>query len=137
MYDLPLLLPNKVLTMTDREFDAFLSYNSQDRDVVLRIANQLRAQGLRLWLDLDQLSPGASWANEVRHAIANCHAALIMVGASGSGRFQEIELRSIMQEFLEKRRPIIPVFLPGTPSDVQLPLFLRSFTYVDLRLGVT
>jgi len=37
------------------DFHVFLSHNSKDKSVVREIATALRAQGLRPWLDEDEL----------------------------------------------------------------------------------
>ena len=41
-------------------FDVFLSHNSKDKEVVREIAERLRADGLRVWLDDWQIRPGDS-----------------------------------------------------------------------------
>ena len=44
----------------------------------------------------------------------------------------------LIESFGFKRgMPVIPVLLPGAPSEPELPLFLTQFTWVDLRDGLT
>ena len=38
---------------------------------------------------------------------------------------------------MDRRLPVIPVLLPDAPARPELPLFLRAFTWVDLRIGLT
>jgi len=40
-------------------------------------------------------------------------------------------------EFVERKLPVIPVLLPGAPEQPELPLFLKAFTWVDLRKGLS
>ena len=45
--------------MTDSfSYDVFLSHSSRDKAVVRRIAERLRADGLRVWFDEWELKPG-------------------------------------------------------------------------------
>jgi TIR domain len=120
--------------MTIKNFDAFVSYSRIDQEVVLRVADALRARGLRLWIDIFEIAPGMVWTHEIVRAMEHCNAVLIMLGASGQGSYSDVELLSILRN---EKRPIIPVLIPGAPSDVRLPLSLAVLTYIDLRLGVT
>ena len=45
---------------TDFEFDVFLSHSSKDEAVVRPLAERLRADGLRVWLDEWEIKPGDS-----------------------------------------------------------------------------
>ena len=47
------------------EFDVFLSHNSKDKPGVLELAKEMKARGLRVWLDAWQLRPGQSWQEEL------------------------------------------------------------------------
>lgn len=46
-------------------------------------------------------------------------------------------MRACLSEFVDRRSPVIPVLLPDAPDKPDLPLFLRAFTWVDLRDGLT
>lgn len=47
----------------------FISYVHEDHLNVQRLAEQLDAAGVKVWLDRDQLTPGQRWPTAIRHAI--------------------------------------------------------------------
>lgn len=49
--------------------NVFISYIRENRDIVQRLADDLTAGGLEVWLDLKDLSPGVRWKDEIRRAI--------------------------------------------------------------------
>ncbi|MBF0551597.1 MAG: TIR domain-containing protein [Deltaproteobacteria bacterium] len=116
-------------------FDVFLCYNSQDKPVVRTLAESLQKRGLNVWLDEWELIPGRPWQEALEIAIEERHfrAAAVLVGPNGIGPWSNKEMRAFLSEFINCDVPIIPVLLPGAPSEVKLPVFLRSFTWVDLR----
>jgi|SRR4029077_4661622 hypothetical protein len=58
--------------------------------------------------------------------------AIVCVGEKGRGPWQKMELRAF-EEFVRRGIPVIPVILPCCKNVPELPLFLRQFTWVDLR----
>ena len=46
-------------------------------------------------------------------------------------------MRGCLSEFVSRKVPVIPVLLPGAPEVPKLPFFMRRFTWVDLRGGLT
>ncbi|MCX6677787.1 MAG: toll/interleukin-1 receptor domain-containing protein [Methanothrix sp.] len=42
------------------EYDVFLSYSSKDREIVHALAERLKQDGLRVWLDAWAIQPGDS-----------------------------------------------------------------------------
>jgi len=50
----------------------FLSYASQDKQVALRLAESLRAVGIEVWLDQDELAGGDAWDRKIRQQIQSC-----------------------------------------------------------------
>ena len=118
-------------------FDTFLSHNSRDRPGVLRLARALRARGVKVWLDEWQLVPGRPWQDALETIIGAARSALVVVGEDGLGPWEVPEVRACISEFVERRMPVIPVLLPGLRQAPDLPLFLRQFTWVDLRKGLT
>lgn len=49
----------------------FISYVRENSDVVDRLAQDLRQQGITVWLDRDDIAPGQYWKDAVREAIKN------------------------------------------------------------------
>ena len=120
-----------------RVFDVFLSYNSKDRSEVQAIAQRLRDDGIRVWLDEWELVPGRPWQEALEAMIERTKTAAVLIGPSGLGPWEAPEMRACLSEFVSRSMPIIPVLLPGTVGQPVLPLFLRQFTWVDMRTGTT
>lgn len=118
-------------------FDVFLSHNSNDKPAVRKIAEALRDRGLRPWLDEWELVPGRVWQEALEEIIQTARSVAVLVGRDGLGSWENREMRSCLEEFVQRKLPVIPVLLPGAPAQPELPLFLRSFTWVDLRNGFT
>ena len=118
-------------------FDVFLSHNSKDKITVRKLAQALEERGLRVWLDEEELIPGRPWQEELEKIIQTVRTAAVLVGKDGLGPWEIPEMRACLSEFVDRRLPVIPVLLPDAPTKPELPLFLRAFTWVDLRGGLT
>jgi CHASE2 domain-containing sensor protein len=117
-------------------FDVFLSHNSQDKPAVRELADLLVARGLRPWLDERELVPGRPWQEALEEVIQAARTAAVLVGRDGLGPWEEVEMRACLSQFVDRRKPVIPVLMPGAPARPDLPLFLTQFTWVDLRSGL-
>lgn len=118
-------------------FDVFFSHNSKDKSAVIRLAKTLQARGIRVWLDSWELLPGRPWQDALERIIKETRTAAVLVGKEGFGPWEVPEMRSCISQFVERDMPVIPVLLPGVRSVPDLPVFLRQFTWVDLRRGMT
>jgi hypothetical protein len=121
----------------DGLFDVFLSHNSKDKPTVRQLAQALQKRGLEVWLDEEQLVPGRPWQEALEEIIQTTRTAAVLVGKDGLGPWEIPEMRACLPEFVNRKLPVIPVLLPGAPTKPELPLFLRAFTWVDLRGGLT
>jgi hypothetical protein len=121
---------------TSRRVQAFLCHNSQDKPTVTRVAKRLEKEGIFVWYDKTHLMPGSSWQEEVEFVIAETQGALVFIGPHGPGPWENREMRSLLSEFVRRGIAIIPVYLPGSDHAAPLPIFLREFTWVDLRNGL-
>jgi hypothetical protein len=118
--------------MTEQRLDVFLCHNSEDKPAVIEIAQQLRQNNLKPWLDVWELQPGAIWQFMLKQQIERIGAAAVFVGKQGFGPWQREELYALLQEFTHHERPVIPVILPDAPMQPQLPLFLRNRHRIDV-----
>lgn len=118
-------------------FDVFLSHNSKDKDVVRLLAEKLKGEGLKVWLDEEQLIPGRTWQEAIEEVLKTVKSASILIGRDGLGPWVVPEMRICLMEFASRNLPVIPILLPGAPEKPEIPGFLRLFTWVDLREGMS
>jgi len=81
--------------------------------------------------------PGQSWQEALETIIQTIHSVAVLVGKDGLGPWEIPEMQATLSEFMDRKLPIIPVLLPDAPAKPELPLFLRGFTWIDLRDGLT
>jgi hypothetical protein len=118
---------------SDKQFDTFLCHNSEDKDAIRALNTRLMENGVVTWLDEEQLPPGRPWQDELERQISSIKSAIVAVGQSGTGPWQNVEIRAFLNEFVKRGCPIIPLILPDCKDIPDLPLFLKQFTWVDLR----
>lgn len=123
--------------MLRKKFDVFLSHNSKDKPAVRELGEALKARGLAVWLDEWELVPGRPWQEAIEEIIQTTKSAAVLIGKDGLGPWEIPEMRACLSEFVSRQLPVIPVLLPDAPAQPALPLFLKQFTWVDLRGGLT
>jgi len=116
-------------------FDVFLSHNSSDKPTVRALKQALAEWGLECWLDEEQLRPGLSWPDLLEQGIKDSGSVAVCVAADGLGPWEAEEMQAALILAVRDHRPIIPVLLPGAPSEPELPMFLGNRTWVDLSGG--
>ncbi len=122
-----------VVSPQSERFDVFLCHNSTDKPAIREIASFMKNAGIRVWLDEEQLPAGLPWQPEIERQIGQISAAAVFVGESGFGPWQNMEMRAFLSEFVQRGIPVIPVILADSTSVPELPIFLRSMTWIDLR----
>jgi hypothetical protein len=118
-------------------FDVFLSYNHADKPAVGELAAALRNRNVKVWMDDNDLPLGHPWQPKVDEVIRTVHAAVIVIGPAGLGKWHHRELQACLTQNVEREMAVIPVLLPGCPDPSSLSSFLQENTWLDLRAGVT
>jgi len=118
---------------SEERFDVFLCHNSKDKDSIRELNTRLKGHKVLTWLDEEQLRPGIPWQDELEAQIQSINTVIVAVGESGTGPWQDVEIRAFLGEFVRRGCPVIPVLLPDCKAIPKLPLFLKQFTWVDLR----
>ncbi len=115
-----------------KKFDVFLSYSSKDRSWVNHLKEALQKQGLKVWLDHDQIRPGDLFAGALEQGLEESKAvALIVSPESMESGWVEEEYARALSLAQGKRQPLqlIPVIL----RKAELPGFLANRQWVDFR----
>lgn len=107
----------------------FISYTTPDRAKARRLANDLGAQGIRVWFDENSIAAGSSIPEAVQAGLAQARFLLICWSAySAKSRWMKEEANAfLMNQLAGGRKSMVPVMLDRT----RLPLFLRHRKYVD------
>ncbi len=115
-------------------FDVFLCHNSDDKDEIRHIADELIKREIKPWLDEREIPPGTSWQSVLEEQIANIRSVAVFIGRNGIGPWQKAEIRAFINEFVERECPVIPVILLTAEKVPSLPIFLKNLHYVDFRV---
>jgi hypothetical protein len=120
---------------SQKQFDVFLSHNSQDKAEVRKLKKQLVAKQLSVWLDEDELVPGTKWQTALAKGMQQSQTIAVLVGKDGVGTWEDEEVQAALVRAVKRKTRIIPVLLPNAPKKPRLPAFLEVRTWVDFRSG--
>src|SRR3954462_11498601 len=98
-------------------YDVFLSHSSKDKDAVRAVAERLRADGLRVWLDDWELKPGDSVPSKIDDGLEQSRVLLFFMSANAFGSdWSRLESYTyLFRDPLNKDRRLIPLRLNDTP----------------------
>ena len=102
----------------------FISYSRVNSDFALRLATDLKAAGLDVWLDQLDIPTGARWDDEIEKALDKSKTFLIVLTP------ESIQSQNVKDEVgyaIDAGKLILPVVIK--PCNV--PFRLRRFQYVD------
>jgi hypothetical protein len=69
----------------DFKYDVFLSHSSHDKAVVRDVAERLRSDGLRVWLDDWELKPGDSIPSKIEDGLKHSRVLVLCMSANAFG----------------------------------------------------
>ena len=126
-------MPESTPTPSSRA--VFLSYASQDAEAAKRICDALRAAGVEVWFDQNELVGGDAWDQKIRSQIKDCALLIPIISAATQARTEgyfrlEWRLADQRTHLMAKGRPfLLPVVIDDTrDADAQVP---DSFTEVQ------
>lgn len=120
-------------SITEPEFDVFLSYASEDAAWCERLAERLRNEGVRVWFDRWQLKPGDHLEARINEGLENSRK---LVAVWSQHYFREDKVWTLAESYsrqhadmLARERPLIPVLI----EDCAVKPTFASLIYVDFR----
>ena len=107
-------------------FDVFLSHSSKDQAVVRAVAERLRADGLRVWLDEWLLKPGDNIPARIEEGLERSRVLVLCMSAQAFGSdWAKLEAGTFrFRDPLNKDRRFIPLRLDEAPIKGSLAQFL-------------
>ncbi len=127
--------------MSDSGKAVFLSYASQDAEAAKRIAEALRAAGVEVWFDQNELVGGDAWDAKIRKQIKECALFVPIISANTQARregYFRLEWRLAVERMrqMDDDLPfLLPVVIDGTKdAEAFVPDKFREVQWTRVRL---
>ncbi len=111
----------------------FLCHASVNKDRVRALYARLRADGVRPWLDEEDLLPGQEWEDEIPRAVRESDIVLVCLSNQSVTRtgYVQREIRFAL-DAAEERPPGTIYVIPARLEECEVPDLLRRWQRVDL-----
>lgn len=107
----------------------FLSHNHSDKPFARRLAERLKAHGVRVWLDEAEMQVGDSLVSKIESAIRECtYLGVILSPSSVASQWVQREVNMALSEEIHGRRIKV---LPLLHKPCEIPGFLKDKLYAD------
>ena len=120
----------------------FLSYAREDSAVVQRIAEALRASGVEVWFDQNELVGGDAWDAKIRGQIASCALFVPVMSANTQARLEgyfrlEWKLAANRSHTMaEEKTFLLPVVIDATrDAEAKVPAEFKAVQWTRLADG--
>ncbi len=122
----------------------FLSYASQDAEAAKKICDALRAAGVEVWFDQNELRGGDAWDSKIKRQIRECALFLPVISAHTSARLEGYFRREWKlavdrtHDMAEEKAFLVPVVIDGTTdAAASVPEKFREVQWTRLPGGET
>lgn len=130
--------------MTAPSKAVFVSYASQDAEAARRVAEGLRAEGIEVWFDQNELVGGDAWDNKIRRQIGTCELFLPLISANTEARLEgyfRLEWKIAAQRtqtMAEEKAFLLPIVIDGTrDAGAKVPGEFKAVQWTRLPGGET
>ncbi len=112
-------------------YDVFLSHSSHDKPAVRALAERLRSDGLRVWLDEWVIRPGDMIGLQIEQGLERSRVLLLFMSPHAfASDWVSLERHTLLfRDPANKNRRFIPLLL----ADCQPPAMLAQFAHLDWR----
>ena len=112
-------------------FDVFLSYSTRDKAVVHNLAERLKNDAVRVWLDAWVIEPGDSIPLKIQQGVEQSRTLLMCMSPnyfkSEWGKLEHLSL--LFRDPTNTQRRFIPILI----ADCERPNIIAQFLYIDWR----
>lgn len=106
----------------------FVSYSRANQVFALRLAEELRSNGVNLWIDQLDIPAGERWDRSVEAALETAQGLLVLLSRTS------VESDNVMDEVsyaLSEKKRVIPILI----ENCEVPFRLQRLQYIDLTIS--
>jgi hypothetical protein len=115
----------------DFEYDVFVSYSSKDRAVVQQLAERLKDEGLKVFIDQKSIKPGNDIVQTLHEALVSSRVYVICLSPNAiESHWVLAEQSTVLLDDPGNRQGR---YLPVLIADCDIPAPVRRFQHIDFR----
>jgi hypothetical protein len=110
--------------MAQMDGHVFICYSRKDEEFVIKLAKNLKRQGVPVWLDQWDIPFGANYPREIERALSDCTQLLLVLSPAS------VESDAVQSEWyavLDKKKAVIPIL----HKNCNIPFRLKTVQYID------
>ena len=111
--------------MNGEQSKIFISYSRQDKDFALKLAGDLRAAGVEIWIDQLDIPAGVCWDDAVEEALDSCKSFMVILSPAS---VKSEDVKDEIAYALNAGKQVIPAFY----KKCKIPLRISRLNYIDL-----
>lgn len=125
------------MTAFPAQYDVYLAYKVDDREIVMELERELAALGLSVWRDVISKEPTRDWPHTIEEGRVHTPFVAICVGQSGvaPGELEEF-VTVVGGTWADPQLRLAAVLLPGADEVLASELLSSGLQLLDLRSGV-
>ena len=118
--------------LAGRTLNVFLCHCSDDRIVVRELHDRLATEGVRPWLDQNEILPGQDWDMEITKAVRKSHVVIVCLSSRSIKKagYVQKEIKQVLDVADEQPEDAIFV-IPLKLEECEVPERLRRWQWVD------
>ena len=116
-----------------RRLKVFLCHGKEDKPRVRELYHRLATDGMKPWLDEEDLEPGQQWDIAIQDAVRECHTVLACLSQSSVSKtgYVHKEIKYALDRADEKPDGSTYI-IPARLEECEVPRRLRDWQWVDL-----
>ena len=107
----------------------FISYSRKDQRIAEIYFRELRAAGVRIWVDEHSIPGGAQWRQEIARAIRGASAFVLFVSPAS---VVSTEVAKELELAIRLKRRVIPAFIRPTPLPRRVQALLSGYQFIHI-----
>jgi hypothetical protein len=124
---------NRPSILSDKTpYKIFISHSAKDKSLADRLANDLRAAGMEVWYDSDEINVGDSILEKIEQGAKSDFMVIILSPESVASWMVKQEMVMFLNE---ERRRGYSLILPVLYKDCDIPPLLEGRRYADFRVN--
>lgn len=112
----------------------FISYPESEKETAKKLANLIRVNGYKVWLDEEQILPGEKWTDKIKNAIIDAEVFVTLLKADYSN--SDAVMFELVYASTQKKLKVVPVLLDNMKMPPQLNGFRFIDAYTDIDKGL-